>query len=61
MSEPESESPRGISGRVVVIGFLVVCFIAAAISVAVTLSGQWAPQPDLEPPPEIGHELVPRR
>jgi len=59
---PEKSAAGGISGKVVVIGFLVLCFVLAAISLLVTLSGQWfGPEVEPEPPPEIGHELVPRQ
>ncbi len=48
MNAPE---PSGLSGRAVVVGFLLVCAALAAISLLVTLFGQWAPPPPPEAPP----------
>lgn len=43
--------PARSSGRVVVVAFLLICFVLAAFSVLVTLSGRWIPPPEPEAPP----------
>ena len=43
--------PSRPSGRVVVVAFLLICFVLAAFSVLVTLSGRWMPPPEPEAPP----------
>jgi hypothetical protein len=56
-----SRTPAGISGPLVVVAFLGFCGLVALGTVLLTVYGRQTAPADLEPPPEIGHELVPRR
>lgn len=61
MTEPaESSKPTGVPGWVVVVAFLGFCFLVAAGTLALTYSAQFD-KPEVQKPPEIGHELVPRQ
>ena len=42
------------NGRLFVVIFLAICLVLAAFSVFVTLSAQWFPPPEQEPPPIEG-------
>jgi hypothetical protein len=59
MSHPPKK--RDISGPLVVGSFLGICFLVALGSVLLTVYGRDTAPILEEPPPEIGHELIPRR
>ncbi len=51
---------KGFSGALFVGIFLGFCFVVAGGTLLLTWSAQFE-KPVVTPPPEIGHELVPRR
>lgn len=61
MSETAQPEKKGVNGVVFVVGFVLFCLVVAAGTLVTTIVAQ-NNAPDVDaPPPEIGHELVPRR